>query len=106
MQRTLILLIIWLGSLSANMQGPFPDLSKPEDLAKLGKGRIIEKDNSILKQIDLKEIKEYWIVYVKNESLHDKPMEYIKHLEFPNSKWGPLKIEFKKNKPEVSYLDY
>jgi len=104
MRRIFILAIIWLGTLSVTWQNPFPDLNKEADLAKLGIGKIIEKDNSIIKQITLKEIKEHWIVYIKNESLHDKHMEYIKRLEFPNSKWGKLKIEFPDNKPEVTYL--
>ena len=106
MRKFLLLSFIWLATLSVTWQNALPDLSKEADLAKLGLGRIIEKDNSITKHITLKEVKEHWIVYLKNESLHDKHTEYIKRLEFPNSRWGKLKIEFPNNKPEVSYLLY
>ncbi|HXB40734.1 MAG TPA: hypothetical protein VNZ49_09345 [Bacteroidia bacterium] len=104
MRKLIILSLIWLGTLSVTLQNSFPDLTKPEDLARLGVGKIIEKDNSIVKQIILKEVKEYWIVYLKDESMHDKYTEYIKYLEFPNSKWGKIKIEFPNNKPEITLI--
>ena len=106
MRKLIVLSLVWLVTLSASTQGFLPDLNKQEDLIKLGVGKIIEKDNSIVKQITLKEIKEYWIVYLKDESMHDKAMEVIKRIEFPSSSWGRIKIEFPNNKPEVSYIIY
>jgi hypothetical protein len=106
MNRFIALAFIWLLTASATLQGGLPDLNKPEDIAELGKGKIIENDNSIIKQITLKEIREHWIVYVKNQSLHDKHMESIRRIEFPESKWGRIKIEFPNNKAEASLLPY
>ena len=106
MRKLIFLSLVWLGTISANVQGFLPDLEKQEDLVKLGVGKIIEKDNSIIKQITLKEIKEYWIVFLKDESMHDKAMETIKRIEFPYSSWGKIKIEFPNNKPEASFIPY
>ena len=87
-------------------QNKTPDLTKAEDLQALGTGRIVEKDNSILKNVKLIQVNEYWIIYEKNASSHDLMMEAIRRIEFPESKWGPLKIEFPNNKPETGYLTY
>lgn len=102
MKKIFFLLIIWLGALSAAIQNPYPDLTNPDDLLKLGKGRIIEKDNCIIKDVVLNAVKDSWIVYIKNESLHDKTTESIKRLEFPASAWGSVKIEFVNDKPLIS----
>ncbi len=104
--RKLIILPLLLFTLYATGQVIEPDLSKKEDLKNLGIGRIIEKDNSILKHITILEVKEYWIVFVKNESLHDMPMQSISRIEFPESKWGKLIITFSNNKPEISWPQY
>lgn len=104
MYKLIALAAIWLLTASATLQNWFPDLSKPEDIAALGTGKIIEKDNSIIKQITLKEIREHWIVYIKNASLHDLPMESIRRLEFHDTKWGSIKIEFPDKKPEVTAI--
>ena len=106
MRKLITLSCVLLLTLSATIQNNFPDLSRKEDLIKMGIGKIIEKDNSIIKKITLAEIKDYWIIYLKDESLHDKAMESIKRIEFPESKWGRLKVEFPNNKPEVSFLTY
>lgn len=106
MKKIIILTFAWLLCLSAVVQDALPDLTNPANLPLLGAGRIIEKDNSIIKRITLKEIKAYWVVYLKDESLHDKPMEYIRRIEFPDSKWGRIKVEFPGNKPTVSFLSY
>ena len=103
MYRLIAIACFWLFT-AAVSQNWFPDLSKPEDIAALGTGKIIEKDNSIIKQITLKEIREHWVVYIKNASLHDMPMENIRRLEFHNTKWGSIKIEFPDNKPEVTAI--
>ena len=93
-------------TVSATKQNNLPDLTKKEDLTALGFGRIIEKDNSIIKKIKLEAIKEYWIEYIKDNSLHDKPMEKISRIEFYDSKWGSLKIEFPDNKPKIIWITY
>lgn len=80
-----------------------PDINKLEDLKKLGVGKIIEKDFSVLKNITLLEIKEYGIVYLKDGSTHDLDKQLIKRIEFPSTKWGLLYIKFEDNKPEISW---
>ena len=97
--RTFLAITCYFFSLFSFGQTLGVDLNNKEDLKALGLGRIIETDNSILKNTELVEVKEYWIVYLKNESLHDKPMQSIKRIEFPNSKWGNIVMEFNNNKP-------
>ena len=87
-------------------QNKSPDFTKAEDLKALGTGKIIEKDNSIIKNIKILEIKEYWIVYEKNSSSHDIAMEVIRRIEFPDSKWGNVKLEFQNNKTEMHSITY
>lgn len=53
--------------------------------------RIVLKDGSIKKHCKLKEIREYWIVYEKDGSLHDLLIEKIKRIEIDN---GTLKAIF------------
>lgn len=90
-----------ISSHSVATLGQLPDLSKKEDLMALGIGRIIEKDKSIRKGITLYEVKEYWVVYVKNGSVHDLLMEKIDRIEFRESKWGCVKLEFPGGKPKL-----
>ena len=106
MSHILLLSFVLMFALTSAAQNKSPDLSKAEDLKALGTGKIIEKDNSIIKNIKLMEVKEYWIVYEKNSSSHDLMMDVIRRIEFPESKWGAIKIEFPKNKPELSYITY
>ena len=106
MHHLIIVSFILMITLSVQAQSEPPDLAKKEDLRALGWGRIIEKDNSIIKKIMLSEVKEYWIVYVKNESLHDFMMEKTDRIEFPDSKWGRLIIKFPNNKPEISWIKH
>jgi hypothetical protein len=80
-----------------------PDLSKAEDLKKLGIGKIIEKDNCVLKKITLVEVKANSIVYLKDGSMHDMAIESIKRIEFPESRWNSIIIEFKETKPAFSW---
>ena len=78
-----------------------PNLESSADLQKLGEGRIIEKDGSEYRHIRLKQVKTFGIVYVKDGSLHDKPIEKIARLEFPVTEWGFVTITFPDNKPEI-----
>ncbi|NUM32163.1 MAG: hypothetical protein HUU47_07545 [Bacteroidetes bacterium] len=82
-------------------QSNLPDLSIKEDLEALGIGKIFETDNTTIRNVQLFEIKEFWIVYIKNESLHDILIDKIAKIEFLNSKWGRVIITFKNNKPEI-----
>ncbi len=103
-QLIVSLLIVLETVLTSEAQSKFPDLLKSEDLKALGTGTIVENDNSIIRKVALLEVREYWIVYIKNESLHDLLMEKILRIEFLNSEWGPLRLSFKNNKPEISRL--
>ncbi len=101
------LYIIFLAlSIYSSIRGDIPDLYKKEDLSSLGIGRIIEGDNSTISKITLSEVQEYWIIYLKDGSLHEMMMDEIKCIEFKESKWGPLKITFPKNKPLITRLNY
>jgi hypothetical protein len=102
MKKLFSLVFIFLATCSS-AQVIVPDLSNAEDLKKLGIGKIIEKDNSILKNITLLEVKENGIVYLKDGSMHDMTIESIKRIEFPESRWNSIIIEFKENKPEFSW---
>lgn len=82
-------------------QNKSPDLSNPDDLKALGIGRIIKKDDTVIKNIKLNAVKEYWIVYEKNESLHDLMTEKIERIEFSESKWGSVQIQFLNNKTQI-----
>lgn len=106
MSNLIILSFVLMFAFMHFAQNNTPDLSKPEDIKALGMGKIIQKDNSVFKNIKLLEIKEYWIVYEKNSSSHDMMMETIRCIEFPESKWGFVKVEFSNNKPELKQLFY
>ena len=104
--KKIIFIPVLLLFISAVKQQTAPDLSKKEDLMALGIGKIFEKDNSIIKNITLNEVKEYWITYIKDKSLHDLAMEKISRIEFLQSKWGEVKMEFPDNKPKVTGIAY
>lgn len=104
--RYLMLLVCMAFIQTGFMQQQFgPDFQNPEDLKVLGVGRIIEKDKTIINNIRLVEVKSFWIVYLKNESLHDITMESVSRIEFKYSKWGPVKVIFRDNKPATLPLD-
>lgn len=104
MKTLIVLSLVLIVTHSVATRAQLPDLSKKEDLKALGIGRIIEKDRSILKNITLHEVKEYWVVYIKNGSIHDLLMEKIERVEFSESKWGPIKLEFTDGKPRISAM--
>lgn len=105
MKNVIVLTVIWLLSLSSGNLKNGPDLSKKEDLKALGFGKIFETDKTITTKIMLEEVNDYYIVYIKNESLHDMAMDRISRIEFYETKWGPVKIEFPDNKPKIILLD-
>jgi hypothetical protein len=80
-----------------------PDLNKRTDLENLGYGKIIQKDNCVLKKIILLEVKENGIVFIKDGSIHDMDLQSIKLIEFPESKWKLIYIRFINNVPEISW---
>ena len=86
MSNIILLSFIFLFAFVSMPQNKTPDLSKAEDLKMLGTGRIIQKDNSILKNIHILELNTYWIIYEKNSSSHDMMMDVIARIEFPESK--------------------
>lgn len=47
----------------------------------IGKVRIIQKDRSIKKNVMIREILSYWIVYEKDGSLHDMVISSIMRIE-------------------------
>ena len=102
--NSVYIILLMFGLFTSNGED-LPDLSKKEDLKSLGTGRIVEQDNSIISKITLFEVNEYWIVYLKDESLHEMRMDEIKYIEFKDSQWGALKITFPQNKPIVSRLN-
>ena len=104
MKTLIVLSLVLITTYSVATHAQLPDLSKKEDLKALGIGRIIEKDRSVLKNITLHEVKEYWVVYIKNGSIHDLLMEKIERVEFSESKWGPIKLEFTDGKPRISAM--
>ena len=97
-----ILLFILVIAFSSASKAQPPDLTRKEDLKALGVGKIVEKDGSIIKSVVLHEVREYWVVYIKRGSMHDLMMERVNWIEFSESKWGPLKIEFSNGKPIFS----
>ena len=48
---------------------------------KLGTARILFKDHTIKKNCTIIEIKEYWVVFMKDKSLHDAQVDKIKYIE-------------------------
>ncbi len=98
-------LILSIGLSISISDTELPDLKNKNDLKSLGVGRIIEKDNTIISHIGLFEVNEYWIVYVKNESLHEIRMADIKQIEFKKSKWGFIEITFVENQPIIKRLN-
>lgn len=105
MKNVIVLTAIWLLSLSMGNIKSGPDLTKKEDLKALGFGKIFEADKTITTRIMLEEVADYYIVYIKNESLHDMAMDRINRIEFYETKWGSVKIEFPHNKPTITLLD-
>ena len=73
----------------------------------LGKGRLIEKDGSIKKNIRLQEVhlktedRPGWITYLKDGSLHDMLTEKIESIEFPEAEQGAVRLVFRNDKVEV-----
>lgn len=57
-------------------------------LSKLGTARILFKDNTIKKNCTIKEIKEYWVVYMKDRSLHDAQIDKIKRIEMDDQSYA------------------
>ncbi len=93
--------LLLLVMLESSFQEAKPDLKNKNDLKLLGSGTLLEKDNSRMRHIELYEVKDSWIVYIKDGSLHDMLMENIDRLEFPGSKWGSLEITFQRNQPVI-----
>ncbi len=105
MKATLLFLSLLFLMIPGNPQKEkLPDLTQKKDLTELGPGKIIETDYTTIKDITMNEIKTYSIVYEKNGSLHDLYIDNISSIEFQDSKWGPVKIQFRDFKPIISRI--
>ena len=70
-------------------------------LSRLKKTKIVLKDGTIKKNCSVIEIKDYWIVYEKEGSLHDLMIEQIERIEIMDEKKQAVFFD-KRNKPEIS----
>ena len=64
-------------------------------LDKIGLTRIVFRDGSIKKACKLKEIHDLWIVYVKNEVLHDQMIDKIERIEISTEKFPAIVFDEK-----------
>lgn len=73
-------------------------------LTRLANTRIILKEFGIRKNCKIVEINEYWIVYIKDGSLHDLMIEEIKRIEIGD---GSMEAVFfdKNKKAFVNYIN-
>ena len=71
----------------------------------LGKGSMYLKENRVIKNIRVREIKAYWIVFEKDGSLHDRMIDEISRIEFPEAKPGPVVMIFENNKPVMKKMN-
>jgi hypothetical protein len=65
----------------------------------LGKGTLYLKEDRIIKNIRIREIRSFWIEFEKEGNLHDKAMDEIVRIEFPDAKPAPIILVFEKNNP-------
>ena len=73
-------------------------------LSRLVNTRIIFKDNSIRKNCKIVEINEYWIVYIKEGSMHDLMIEEIKRIEIGDGTTQAVYFD-ENNKPIIGYIN-
>jgi len=98
------LLIIFFSSVIFTAFPQQKDLLTANDLKQFGTGTIYLKDKTIIRKVTIQEIKDFWMVYEKEGSLHDLMMEEIKFIEFKNCAKCPIKIIFEQNKPTAVSL--
>jgi len=97
----MVTLLIVSSTLTANIAG---QPSKPDSLfnqiesrldalkrlhKKYGPARLVLKDRSIYKRITVYEINSFWIVFLKDGSLHDVLIEKISRIQFGKEE-GPV----------------
>ena len=82
--------------LEANVRTQFP-IEKSYLLV----AKLILKDRSIYKRITVHEINSFWIVFLKNGSLHDMLIEKIARIQYGNEV-GPIVSFNKDNKIVIS----
>ena len=70
----------------------------------LGKGSMYLKENRVIKNIRVRELKAYWIVFEKNGSLHDRMIDEIARIEFPEAKPEPVIMVFENNRPVLKKI--
>ena len=69
-------------------------------LEDLGPGRIFLRDGSMKKACTVREIHELYIIYVKNEVLHDQMIDKILRIELTEGKSTALIFD-EKNRPRI-----
>ena len=74
-------------------------------LSQLEKTRIVLKDGSIKKNCHIKEINDYWILYLKDGSLHDQAIDKIRRIEITD---GTMRAVFfdENNRPRLDIYSY
>ena len=92
--------MIFLAMLMLQFQQPDSTIT----LSTLGKGTIYLKENRILIKVTLKEVKPLYITYEKEHNLHDRMMDEIDHIDFPDAKPLPVKMIFENNKPVMKNM--
>ena len=69
---------------------------------KYGTARLILKDRSVYKWITVHEINSFWIVFIKDGSLHDMLIEKIARIQY-GKEVGPVLSFDKDNKIVIGY---
>lgn len=73
------------------------------DILSLGSLRIVEKDGTIKKNVILKEIHSYWIIYEKDGSLHDFLISTIDRIEIGDKKSKAIYFD-RKGKATIKWI--
>src|SRR5688572_24556931 len=91
-----VLILIMLGIL----QQLLAQTGSTDAMKQLGKGIIYLKEQRIIKNIRLKEMKSNYVVYEKDGSLHDRLFDEIKRIDFPDARPLPMQLTFTDGKSE------
>ncbi len=73
-------------------------------LTRMKNVRIVLKDGTIRKNCKITAIKEYWIEYIKDGSLHDLLIESIERIEIQDGKMNAVFFDEKKKPIIGSYV--
>ena len=95
----LIVIYCWL-------QLDFIQIDTTQALNTLKKGTIFLKEDRIIKNVRLMQIKDIFIVYEKDGNLHDVMKDEIKRIEFINANPKPIVIVFENSIAVFNELQY